>query len=278
MKSYYKNIDGKITTKSILDDLYNSRYVLYEFVKRDLKLLYTQSISGPIFYMLFPLIQCGVFNFIINKFSGKTKIIDETFVELLICIIFWNLFSTNLVRGCGALIENFKIIKKLYIPRLVFYLTPFFSSIVTFLIQLVFFLFLYIFLSENISLIKFSFFKLTIFLFVILYTFILYFSGSLFVSAISIKYRDLIYLVKYMIQILLFLSPVLYSLSSLDEFSRLVIGLNPFSIVPELVRWIFFDNIIYFNFIICNIIFTLLFFILSIYLFVKNEKNIADLL
>ena len=71
MKSYYKNIDGKVTAKSIVSDLYSSRYVLYEFVKRDLKILYTQSISGPLFYIIFPLIQCGVFNFIINKFSGK---------------------------------------------------------------------------------------------------------------------------------------------------------------------------------------------------------------
>jgi len=277
MKSYYKNVDGKITAKSILEDLYNSKYLLFEFVKRDVKILYTQSISGPIFYVLFPLFQCGVFNFIINKFSGKTKIIDGTFVELLICIIFWNLFSSNLVRGCGILIENFKIIKKLYIPRLIFYLTPFLSSLITFFIQLIFFLFIYIF-SEDISFINFSFTKLAVFVFLILYVFILYFSGSLFVSSISIKYRDFIYLIKYMIQILLFLSPVLYSLSSLDDFSRLVIGMNPFSIVPELVRWIFFDGIIYINFIIYNLIFTLLFFILSLYLFIKNEKNIADLL
>ena len=41
MKSYYKNIDGKVTAKSIVSDLYSSRYVLYEFVKRDLKILYT---------------------------------------------------------------------------------------------------------------------------------------------------------------------------------------------------------------------------------------------
>ena len=60
---------------------------LYEFVKRDLKILYTQSISGPLFYIIFPLIQCGI-QFIINKFSGKNVIIDKTFVELLICLIF----------------------------------------------------------------------------------------------------------------------------------------------------------------------------------------------
>ena len=54
MKSYYKNIDGNITAKSILSDLYSNRYILYEFVKRDLKILYTQSISGPLFYIIFP--------------------------------------------------------------------------------------------------------------------------------------------------------------------------------------------------------------------------------
>jgi len=278
MKSYYKNIDGKITAKSIIEDLYNSKYVLYEFIKRDLKILYTQSIFGPIFYILFPLLQCGVFNFIINKFSGKTEIIDSTFIELLICLIFWNLFSSNLVRGCGILIENFKIIKKLYIPRLIFYITPFFSSFVTFIIQLFFFISIYLFFNENISIIDFSLKKFIVFLFLIFYVFVLYFSGSLFVSSISIKYRDLVYLVKFMIQILLFLSPVLYSLSSLDELSRLIIGLNPFSLVPELARWIFFDNNIYLNLIVYNLIFTFFFFILSMYLFIKNEKNIADLL
>ena len=58
----------------------------------------------------------------------------------------------------------------------------------------------------------------------------------------------------------------------------LVIGLNPFSLVPELARWIFFDNNIYIDLILYNLIFTFFFFILSMYLFIKNEKNIADLL
>ena len=149
MKSYYKNKDGNITAKSIVSDLYSSRYMLYEFVKRDLKILYTQSISGPLFFIIFPLVQCGVFNFIINKFSGKNVIIDKTFVELLICLIFWNLFSSNLVRGCGILIENYKMIKKLYIPRLIFYLAPFLSSLATFLVQLSFFIILYFLFYKN---------------------------------------------------------------------------------------------------------------------------------
>ena len=155
MKSYYKNIDGKVTAKSIVSDLYSSRYVLYEFVKRDLKILYTQSISGPLFYIIFPLIQCGVFNFIINKFSGKNVIIDKTFVELLICLIFWDLFSSNLVRGCGILIENSKLIKKLYIPRLIFYLAPFLSSLSIFS-DIIFVFILLLFYFIEMELFKFS--------------------------------------------------------------------------------------------------------------------------
>ena len=277
MKSYYKNIDGKVTAKSIVGDLYSSRYVLYEFVKRDLKILYTQSISGPLFYIIFPLIQCGVFNFIINKFSGKNVIIDKTFVELLICLIFWNLFSSNLVRGCGILIENSKLIKKLYIPRLIFYLAPFLSSLSTFLVQLsLFFILYFLFYINGINL-EFSIIKCLIFLSLIIYCFLLCFAGSLFISSISIKYRDLVYLIKYLIQILLFLSPILYSLSSLDGFSRLAIGLNPFSMVPEILRWIFFENVvIYLDLVIYNLIFTLIFLIISLFVFINNEKYVAD--
>ena len=221
-KTVYKIVDGKKNGFNYLDEVIDSKYVIYEFFKRDIKILYAQSILGPIFYIVLPLLQTGVFNFFINKVFGNDLDFTTSFLIIFINMVFWNLFSSNTTKGAGVLITNIKLINKVYIPRLIFFISPYLVSLVHFLVQFIFFILLLFYFKINNDLsfnntINFSRWIVTVPL--LLYCFVLYFSIAVIISMLSIRYRDIVHLVGYALTLGLFISPVLYSLSDLSGLS-----------------------------------------------------------
>ena len=95
---------------------------------------------------------------------------------------------------------------------------------------------------------------------------------------LSIRYRDIVHLVGYALTLGLFISPVLYSLSDLSGLSYFFVALNPYSLIPEISRWVFFENTLNLNFILINLATTSFLFLLSIIMFIKKEKYVADLI
>jgi len=280
-KTIYKIVDGKKSSFNYFREIIDSKFVIYEFFKRDIKILYAQSVIGPIFYIILPLLQTGVFNFFINKIFGNGLDFATSFLIIFINMVFWNLFSQNTIKGASILILNIKLINKVYIPRLIFFISPYFVSLVHFLIQFVsFILLLFYFNSQNdlvfLNIQDFSKWILVIPL--LIYCFFLYFSLAVIISMLSIRYRDIVHLIGYAFQLGLFISPVLYSLSDLSGLSYTLVALNPYSFVPEILRWIFFENTLNLNFLLINLFTTFFLFLLSIFLFIKKEKYIADLI
>ena len=279
-KIEYKIVDGKKSGFNYLKEIVDTRYVLYEFFKRDIKVVYAQSIFGPLFYILLPIFQTGVFNFFINKISSNTVDFTTSFLIIFINMVFWNLFSGNVVKGCSVLMSQKKLIDKVYIPRLIFFISPYLVSLLHFLIQFVFFIILLFFFKVNSDQIFLNLTYIAKWIVVIpllLYCFILYSSLAIIISMLSLRYRDIVHLVSYIIQLGLFVSPVLYSLNDLSGVSLILVGINPYSLIPEITRWIFFENILNYNFILTNLITALSLFLIAIYLFLKKEKDIADL-
>jgi len=280
-KTVYKIVDGKKNGFNYLDEVIDSKYVIYEFFKRDIKILYAQSILGPIFYIVLPLLQTGVFNFFINKVFGNDLDFTTSFLIIFINMVFWNLFSSNTTKGAGVLITNIKLINKVYIPRLIFFISPYLVSLVHFLVQFIFFILLLFYFKINNDLsfnntINFSRWIVTVPL--LLYCFVLYFSIAVIISMLSIRYRDIVHLVGYALTLGLFISPVLYSLSDLSGLSYFFVALNPYSLIPEISRWVFFENTLNLNFILINLATTSFLFLLSIIMFIKKEKYVADLI
>ncbi len=280
-KTVYKIVDGKKNSLNYLREIIDTKYVIYEFFKRDIKILYAQSVLGPAFYILLPLLQTGVFNFFINKIFGNGLDFTTSFLIIFINMIFWNLFSQNTAKGAAVLITNIKLIDKVYIPRLIFFISPYLVSLVHFFIQFIFFVLLLYFFSANSDLSFFNdlnFSRWFLIIALLLYCFFLYFSLAVIISMLSIRYRDIVHLVGYALQLGLFISPVLYSLSDLSGLGYILVALNPYSFIPEILRWIFFDNTLNLDFLLINLVTTFSLFFLSIILFVKKEKYIADLI
>ena len=280
-KTIYKIVDGKKGSFNYIKEILDSKFIIYEFVKRDIKVLYAQSVLGPIFYIILPLLQTGVFNFFINKILGNGLDFTTSFLIIFLNMVFWNLFSGNTTKGASVLISNIKLINKVYIPRLIFFISPYLVSVVHFMIQFIFFIFLLFYFRVNDDVSFFNLLNLSKLIWIIpllLYCFFLYFSLAVIISMLSIRYRDIIHLIGYAFQLFLFISPVLYSLSDLSGLSYTLVGLNPYSLIPEFSRWIFFENTLNLNLILINLLTTFSLFFLSIILFVKKEKYIADLI
>ena len=258
-------------------ELISSKYIIYEFFKRDIKVMYIQSFAAPLFYILIPIIQSSVFSFLLNIFSSNSKNISqfETFMNIMPVMIIWNLISFSLIRSSGSYVHNYKMISKVYFSRLVFFISPFLLALFNCIIQFfVFFILYFLFYSDinSVNLIRFIFFPL-----IILYCFFLCFSVSLFIASISIKYRDVIYILNFVLQLGFFLSPVLYSLSSLSGLTLTLVSLNPFSIVSEIIRWIFFyEPINNFFFSTINLLTIIFLSIFSFLVFKRSDKTIAD--
>lgn len=280
-KTIYKIVDGEKSGFNYYREIIESKFVIYEFFKRDIKILYAQSILGPIFYVILPLLQTGVFNFFINKIFGNGLDFATSFLIIFINMVFWNLFSHNTIKGASVLILNIKLINKVYIPRLIFFISPYFVSLVHFLVQFVFFIFLLFYFNVKNDLVFFNiqdFSKWILVIPLLIYCFFLYFSLAVIISMLSIRYRDIVHLVGYAFQLGLFISPVLYSLSDLSGLGYTLVALNPYSFIPEISRWIFFENTLNLNFLLINLFTTFFLFLLSIFLFTKKEKYIADLI
>ena len=280
-KTIYKIVDGEKSGFNYYREIIESKFVIYEFFKRDIKILYAQSILGPIFYVILPLLQTGVFNFFINKIFDNGLDFATSFLIIFINMVFWNLFSHNTIKGASVLILNIKLINKVYIPRLIFFISPYFVSLVHFLVQFVFFIFLLFYFNVKNDLVFFNiqdFSKWILVIPLLIYCFFLYFSLAVIISMLSIRYRDIVHLVGYAFQLGLFISPVLYSLSDLSGLGYTLVALNPYSFIPEISRWIFFENTLNLNFLLINLFTTFFLFLLSIFLFTKKEKYIADLI
>ena len=280
-KTIYKIVDGEKSGFNYYREIIESKFVIYEFFKRDIKILYAQSILGPIFYIILPLLQTGVFNFFINKIFGNGLDFATSFLIIFINMVFWNLFSHNTIKGASVLILNIKLINKVYIPRLIFFISPYFVSLVHFLVQFVFFIFLLFYFNVKNDLVFFNiqdFSKWILVIPLLIYCFFLYFSIAVIISMLSIRYRDIVHLVGYAFQLGLFISPVLYSLSDLSGLGYTLVALNPYSFIPEISRWIFFENTLNLNFLLINLFTTFFLFLSSIFLFTKKEKYIADLI
>lgn len=198
-----------------LAELYSSKYLIYELSKKEFKIAYTQTLLGPAFFFLLPFIQSSVFSFFTIKFEIDKISGIPTFIFFLIGMTLWNFFSLCTIKCSGVFFNNRKLIDKAYFNRLIFFIVACFVCSIHFLINLISMLLLILFYKYfyQSELIIFNI-KILLVLFVAMLTVILSVSIGMIISSISIRYRDIIYGLPFIFQMLIFLTPVLFPLNS----------------------------------------------------------------
>lgn len=263
-----------------LKEVWQYRDLLMLFVKRDVVTVYKQTILGPLWYLIQPLFTAITFTIIFNNIAG-IKTGDETpaFLFNLAGIIVWNYFTTCLTETSDTFKKNAAIFGKVYFPRIIMPLTVVISNLLKLAIQLVIFFGFYLFYL-------FSGYPLEINKFIFLFPFIIIIMGFLglglgmIISSLVTKYRDLSFLVSFGVQLLMYISAVMYPLSLVKEklpnYSWLV-TYNPLAYIIEASRYLLLNKgNITLNGIYFTLIFTFVVFILGLLFFNKTEKNFID--
>jgi lipopolysaccharide transport system permease protein len=232
-------------------------------------------VIGVLWAFIRPLLTMVVFTVIFGKLAKLPSDGNAPYAIMVFAAMLpWQFFSSAVSEASNSLLSNTQLITKVYFPRIIIPLSSVVTSFIDFLVSFVILLFLmayYRFMpSWNI-------------LFLPVFLLIAFFAAAgvgLYITALNVKYRDFRYIVPFIVQFGLYVSPVGFSSSIVPEKYRLLYSLNPMVGVIDGFRWAILGGkatIDLFSF-LTSIAVTALFLILGIYGFRKMEKKFADII
>jgi len=216
-----------------LSELLEYKELIYFFTWRDIKVKYKQTFFGAAWAVFQPLLLMVVFTvFFARNFNiGSGNIPYPVFV--FSGLLLWNVFSNGLSNAGNSMVTNANIIKKIYFPRLIIPISSILSALLDFLISMVVYICLlfYYHLQQTIPGV----------LLMLPFSLLITLSATLgigsFLAALNVKYRDFRYVIPFMIQVLMFMTPVIYPVTTTDiPWIRFLLILNPMTGAIELVR------------------------------------------
>ncbi|MCR6637751.1 MAG: ABC transporter permease [Sporocytophaga sp.] len=269
-------IEAKSSFDFDLGELFRHRDLLFLFVKRDFAATYKQTVLGPAWFFIQPLLTTIVFTIIFGKIAGISTEGYPKIIFYLSGIVLWSYFAECLTRTSTVFKDNESILGKVYFPRIIMPLSIVASSLVKFGIQFLLFLIIWTYYFFKANTIHPSAYLL-ISPFLILLMGALGLGAGLIISALTTRYRDLVFVITFGVQLLMFITPVIYPLSAANSNFKLLIYLNPITPIIETFRYVFIGagnmNLLNLGY---SLLVTLLILILGIFLFNRVEKNFMD--
>lgn len=257
-------------------ELKEYRELFFYFAWRDVKVRYKQTAIGIAWAIIQPFTQMVVFTLFFNKVAGiqsGSKAVPYAIFSY-IGLIFWNYFSAALSRSASSLVANAGVITKVYFPRII---VPISSTIVS----MIDFAFASIVFIGLLFYFKFAPTPLAMVLVVpaILVTFLAATGLGFLFSAANVKYRDVQQALPFLIQVGLFLTPVIYPVSSIPAKFQWLLYLNPMTGVISAMRGAFLgDQAISWLFVSISVGVSIIMFWLGLYYFKGREKEFADII
>ncbi|RDV16715.1 ABC transporter permease [Pontibacter diazotrophicus] len=262
---------------SRLDELWEYRHLLVGLVRRDFLLNYQQTVLGPFWIFFQPIMTLVTYVLVFDKLVGIPTGTVPPVLFYLAGIVLWNLFSDGFNGTSATYRENAHIFSKVYFPRLIMPLSQLSTHFMRFLFQMILLLLViaYYLVFEDVSISVGPW--LLALPFVILLTSMLALSLGLLFSVITAKYRDLANLVGLSIRLLMFLTPVIYSIDYIPEKVRWIVLLNPLTPLFELFRLsLLGEGTVTIPQLIYSVLFTLFLFAGSMLIFNKQGDKLID--
>lgn len=260
-------------------EIWRYRDLLFLFVHRNLTTTYKQTILGPLWFFIQPLFTAITFTIIFNNVAGiQTGTIPPMLFNLA-GITIWNYFTACFTDTSNTFRSNAGIFGKVYFPRLITPLSIVITNLVKMGIQFLLFLFFYFFFVYQGMEASFDY-KLVFFPFLVLGMGLMGLGLGMIVSSMVTKYRDLSYLISFGVQLLMYVSAVMYPLALIKEklpnYSWLV-EYNPLAYVIETTRYVLLNQG---SFTLNGMIYTIgvmiVLLFLGLLLFHRTEKSFID--
>lgn len=258
-----------------LGEMWQYRELFYFFTWRDIKVKYKQTVLGFLWAILQPLVMTVLLSFSIGGIMssyGKLTIPYPLFA--MSGLIIWNIFSAGLANAGNSMVTNANIIKKIYFPRLIIPISSVIVSLFDFLMAFAVFIGMLFYYHVSLNLLLF----IPLLLLSVIITSIATFGMGSLLAALNIKYRDFRYIIPFMIQALLFVTPVIYPVSLINNPAlKYILALNPIYGAVELFRYSIVQSPLDTTLLAISFSSALFFFITGLYYFRKTEAYFADL-
>lgn len=278
MNNYWtKEITPK---KRLLDinlrELWRYRDLYYMYVKRDIITVYKQTILGPLWFLIQPILTTIMFMFVFGNLAGISTDGMPQPLFYMAGILLWTYFS-NCFNSCSNVFtDNAGVFGKVYFPRLVVPLSSITSNLVKLGIQLLLFIAVYIYFATTGAPVKINGY-IILFPFLVILVAFHALSWGLIVSALTTKYRDLRQLISFGVQLLMYATPVIYPMSTTSGKIRAILELNPLTPIFEAFKYscmgcgsLDWGGLLY------STIFMLVTLFISVIIFNRTERNFMD--
>ena len=259
-----------------LKDIWFYRDLLMLFVRRDFVATYKQTILGPAWFIIQPLLTTIVFTIIFGRVAKLSTDGLPPILFYLAGVTAWNYFAECLRKTSDTFMANSGIFGKVYFPRMIVPLSITITNLITFGIQFILFvgfLLYFIFSGANITP---NWYMLT-FPILVATMGIMGLGFGLFLTSMTTKYRDFKFLVAFGVQLLMYATPVIYPISEIPEKYQWIILANPMTSIIETFRFAFLGagNMSWIG-LTYSVGFTIVLFLSGLIIFNRTEKNFMD--
>lgn len=254
--------------------------LIFLFVRREYVANYKQTILGPLWAVIQPLLSTFVYAFIFGHLANLDSKEVPSYLFYMSGTILWIYFSTTLIKISNTFIDNRRVLSKVYFPRLVMPISTVLSRLISFAIQFVLFLCLWAYYALSGSGIAMNAYALMSPL-IVLQLAMLAMGVGVIISSLTVKYRDLGMLVTFGVELWKYLSPIAYDMNAIGLTAEsglyAIYMLNPVTSAVNLFRYGFFSvggfDWLYY---LISWAITLLIFFGGVLLFNKVERTFAD--
>nr|WP_317999560.1 ABC transporter permease [uncultured Faecalibacillus sp.] len=259
-----------------LKELWHYKDLIVMFIKRDFKTMYKQTVLGPLWIVINPVLTTIMFTIVFGGIANISTDGMPQFVFYMAGNTVWSYFSTCLTKTANTFLTNSAVFGKVYFPRLVSPISTVLSGLINFFVQFALFLVFVIFYAITGNSVQPNIYVLLTPLLLIMVA-MLSLGFGIIISSLTTKYRDLAVLVTFGVQLWMYATPVVYPISQIPLKWQGIVLLNPMAPIVETFRYAFLGagNIPWF-YLGISVITTLIVLFLGIVLFNKVQKTFMD--
>lgn len=255
-----------------LHELWEYRELVLHLVLRETQGVYRQTALGITWIFLRPIINMFVLTLV---FGQLVKVSSDDFpypLFSLSALIPWGYFSTSVIRASRSLVDNLHIVSKVYFPRMILPLTGVVAGLVDFVASFLIFLVALLFYHYPLR------WEMLWIPLLLLITIAFALAFGLWLATLSVRYRDVSFAINFILQAMMYASPVIYSLSVVPQPLRVFYQLNPMSGVIQGFRWALLGGDAPGGALLISTGIILIMLISGMYVFRRTERGIIDLL
>jgi len=260
-----------------LKEVWQYKDLLYMFVKRDFVTIYKQTILGPLWFFIQPIFTAIIYTFIFGRVAGISTDGLPQILFYMSGTVCWSYFQDSFNKTATVFKDNQNIFGKVYFPRLITPLSIVTSGLLKLGIQLLLYISVLVFYTSTGN------FDLNIQLEILLFPFLIMMMAGLalgfgmIITSFTTKYRDLIFLLQFGVQLLMYATPVIYPLSAMPEKYKWLIVLNPMTSIIETFRFgTLGEGSFNWAYIAYTAVFTFIILTIGTVVFNKTEKDFMD--